>query len=201
MDCRRHKRPWIQSLGWEDPWRKKWQPTSVFFPGKFHGHRSYSPLGHKVLNIIEHMHTLGGFNLHILVIIWFWVICCTHVLRVPWTGIPVNTEGNQPWILIGRTNAEAESPILWPTDAKSQLIGKDSNAGKDWRQEKKRTTEDEMIGWHHQLNGYEFEQTLEHSEGQGSLACYNPLGHQELDMSELLNKNNNWPFEYQWLLK
>ena len=71
---------------------------------------------------------------------------------------PVNPEGNQPWIFIWRTDAEAEAPILWPPDVKSQLIRKDPDAGKDWRQEKKGTTEDEMIGWHHGLSGHEFEQ-------------------------------------------
>ena len=79
---------------------------------------------------------------------------------------------------IGRTDAEA--PILRPPDAKSWLIAKDSDAGKDWGQEKG-TTEDEMIGWHHQLNGHEFEQTLGDSEGQGRLACCIPWGHKELD--------------------
>ena len=80
---------------------------------------------------------------------------------------PVSPKGNQPWIFITRTDAEAEVPVLWPPDTKSQLIGKDPDAGKDWRQEKG-TTEDEMIGWHHQLNGHEFEQTLRDSEGQGA---------------------------------
>ena len=71
---------------------------------------------------------------------------------------PVNPRGNQPWIFIGRNDAEAETPILWPPDGKNWLIGKDSDAGKDWRQEEKGMTEDEMVGWHHQLNGHEFEQ-------------------------------------------
>ena len=73
---------------------------------------------------------------------------------------PVNPKGNQLWILIGRIDAEVEALRLWPPDAKSQLIRKDSDSGKDWRQEEKGTTEDEMVGWHHQLNGHEFEQTL-----------------------------------------
>ena len=103
----------------------------------------------------------------------------------------VNPKGNQPWIFTGRTDAEA--PILWPPDAKSWLIGKDPDAGKDWRQEK-RTMKDEMVGWHHQLNGNEFEQTPTDSEGKGSLACCNPWGHKELDMTEWLNSNN-------WTLK
>ena len=70
---------------------------------------------------------------------------------------PINPEGNQSWIYIGRIDAEAETPILWPPNAKNWLIGKDPDAGKDWRQEEKGTTEDEMAGWHHRLNGHEFE--------------------------------------------
>ena len=83
---------------------------------------------------------------------------------------------NQPWIFIGRTDAEAEAPILWPPDAKSRLIGKDPHAGEDWGQEEKGVTEDEMVGLHHGLNGHEFEQTLGDSEGQGSLVCCSVWG-------------------------
>ena len=97
-------------------------------------------------------------------------------------------QGNQPWIFIGRTDAEAP-PILWPPDGKSCLIRKDPDAGKDWRQEEKGTTEDEMVGWHHWLNGHEFEQTPRDSEGQGSLACCGARGHKESDMTEQLNNN------------
>ena len=88
---------------------------------------------------------------------------------------PVNPKGNQPWIFIGRTDAEA--PILWPPDKKSQLTGKDPDAGKDWRQEEKGTTDNKMVGWYHWLNGHEFEQTLGDGEGQGSLVCCSPCGH------------------------
>ena len=92
---------------------------------------------------------------------------------------PVNPKGNQPWIFIGRINAEAEAPILWPPDVKSlQYIGKDPDAGKDWRE--KGMTEDEMVGCHHQLNGHEFEQTPRDGEEQGSLACCNPWGHKRV---------------------
>ena len=82
----------------------------------------------------------------------------------------VNPKGNQSWIFIGRTDAKGEAPILWPPDAKSQLIGKDPDAGKDWRQEGKGMTEDEMVGWCHWVNGHEFEQAPGDGEGQGSLA-------------------------------
>ena len=98
-------------------------------------------------------------------------------------GSKINPKGNQPWIFIVKTDAEAEAPILWPPGVKSWLTGKDPDAGKDWGQEKKRATEDEMIGWHHQLNGHEFEQTPGDSEGQGSLAWCSSRGHKESDMT------------------
>ena len=119
---------------------------------------------------------------------------------------PASPKGNQPWIFIGRTDAEAESPTLWPPDLKSQFIGKDHDAGKDWGQEEKGATEDEMVGWPHRLNGHEFEQIPGDSEGWGSLACCSPWGCKELDTTEQLkNKNsinNNWHFtvEYIWIL-
>ena len=87
---------------------------------------------------------------------------------------PVNPKGNQSWIFSGRTDVEA--PILWPADAKSQLIGKDPDAGKDWVWEEKWVTEDEIVGWHHWSNGHEFEQTLGDREGQGSLVCCSSWG-------------------------
>ena len=94
---------------------------------------------------------------------------------------PVNPKGNQPWIFIGRTGAKAETPILWSPDVKDWLFGKDPDAWKDWGQVEKGVTEDEMVGWHHWLNGHEFEQTPGHSEGLGSLACCSSWGHKELD--------------------
>ena len=81
---------------------------------------------------------------------------------------PVHPKGNQSWIFIGETNTEGEAPILWPPNVQSRLIRKDSHDGKNWRQEKKRTTEDEMVGWHHQLDGHESEQALGVGDGQGS---------------------------------
>ena len=101
---------------------------------------------------------------------------------------PVHPKGNQSWIFIGRTDAEAEVPILWPTDAKSWLIRNDPDARKDWRQEGKGTADDEMVGWHHWLNGPEFEQAQGDGEGQGSLACCSLRGGKESAMIEQLNK-------------
>ena len=103
----------------------------------------------------------------------------------------VNPKWNQPWILIGRTDAEVEAPTLWSLHVKSCLIGKDPDAGKDWRQEEKGVTEDEMVRWHHWLNGHEFEQTPGDSKGQGSLVCCSPWGHKELDATERLNNKGN----------
>ena len=96
---------------------------------------------------------------------------------------PVSPKGNWPWIFIGRTDVEAETPMLWPPDVKNWLVGKDPNAGKHWRQEAKGMTEDEMVGWHHRLNGREFEQTPGESEWQMQLAGCSPWVHRELDMT------------------
>ena len=95
--------------------------------------------------------------------------------------------GDQPWVFIRRTDVEAEPPVLWPSDAKSWLIWKDPDAGKDWRREEKGMTEDEMVGWHHQLNGHGFGWTPEVCDGQGGLACFDSRGHKESDTTERLN--------------
>ena len=94
---------------------------------------------------------------------------------------PVNSKGNKIWIFIGRADAEPETPVLWPLDAKSWLFRKDLDARKDWRPKEKGVTEDETVGWHHWLTGHEFEKTQGDSEGQGSLGCYSPWGHRESD--------------------
>ena len=99
----------------------------------------------------------------------------------------VTLKGNPPWIFIGRTDAEAEVPVFWPPDANSWLIEKDLDDEKDWGQEEKGAIEDEIVGWHHWLNGHEFERTLGDSEGQGSRMCCSPWGHKELDTTEQLN--------------
>ena len=100
---------------------------------------------------------------------------------------PVHSEGDQPWDFFGRNDAKAETPVLCPPHAKSWLIGNDSDAGKDWGQEEKGTTEDEMAGWHHWLDGHEFEWTLGVGDGQGGLACCSSWGHKESDTTERLN--------------
>ena len=108
---------------------------------------------------------------------------------------PVHPKGDMSWVFIGSTDVEAETPILWPPNVKSWLTGKDSDAGKDWRQEEKDMTEDEMVGWHHWLNRHEFEQAPEIGDGQGSLVCCSPWGHKESDMTEQLN----WTVTYLYL--
>ena len=98
---------------------------------------------------------------------------------------PVNPKGNQSWIFIGRTDVEADDPILWPLDVKSQITGKDPDAGKDWRQEKG-TTKDEMLGWHQRLDGHEFEKAPGVGDGQGNLVSCSPWNQKELDATELM---------------
>ena len=103
----------------------------------------------------------------------------------------VNSKGNQSWIFIRRTDVEVQAPIIWPPDAKSRLIRKDPDAGKDWGQEEKRMKEDEMVGWHHWLDGYEFEQAREDGKALGSLACCIPWGLKESVMTEQLNTHTH----------
>ena len=120
----------------------------------------------------------------------FWTVVLEETLESPLDCKeiqPVNPKGNQSWIFHWRTDAEAETPILWPPDAKNWLTGKDPDGGKDWRQEEKGTTEDEMVGSHHQLDGHEFEQALGVCDGQGSLACCSPWGCKELYTTQQLN--------------
>ena len=110
----------------------------------------------------------------------------------------IQPKGDQSWVFIGRTDVEAETPILWPPDAKSWLVGKDSEAGRDWGQEEKGTTEDEMAWWHHRLDGCEFGWTPGIGDGQGILVCCDPWGHKESDMTEWLNWTElNWT-ELNW---
>ena len=109
----------------------------------------------------------------------FWIMVLEETLESPFDCKeiqPINPKGNQSWIFIGRTDAEAETAILWPPDVKNWLIGKVPDAGKDWRQEEKWMPEDEMVGCHHRLDGYKFEQVLGDGDGQGGLMCYSPWG-------------------------
>ena len=117
--------------------------------------------------------------------LWYWI----RLLKVPWT----TRRSNQSILkeispeFIGRTDTESEAPTLWPPDAKNWLIWKDSDAGKHWRWEEKGSTEDEMVGWHHQLDGHKFEEASGVGDGQGSLMCCSPWGHKRSDTTEQLN--------------
>ena len=120
----------------------------------------------------------------------FWTVVLEKTLDSPLDCKeikPFHPKGNQSWIFIGRTDAEAERTILWPTDAKNWVIGKDPDAGKDWRQEEKGLKEDEMVGWHHWLSGHEFEQALRVYDGRGSLGCCSPWSHKESDTTAPLS--------------
>ena len=131
----------------------------------------------------------------------FWTVVLEESLESPLDSKeikPVNPKGNQPWIFTERTDAEAEAPILWSLDVKRWLIGKDPDAGKDWRREKG-TTEDEMVGWHHWLNRHEFELAPRVGDGQGGLICCSLWGRKQLDMTEQLNWLN-WEFSFSFSL-
>ena len=148
----------------------------------------------------------------------FWTVVLEKTLESPLDCReiqPVYPKGNQSWIFIGRTDAENKTPIIWPPDAKNWLTRKDPDAGKDWGQEEKGTTEDEIVGWHHWLTGHEFEWTPAVGYGQGSLACCSPWGRKErlsswtdwtdsvLGAEDTLRSKNRWDLGtslvVQWL--
>ena len=123
----------------------------------------------------------------------FWTVVLEKTLESPLDCKeikPVNPKGNHSWIFIGRTDAEAETLVLWPPDRKNWLIGKDPDAGKDWRREEKGTTENEMVGWHHRPDGHEFEQALGVGDGQGGLECCKTMGVQRV--------GHDWATELNW---
>ena len=126
---------------------------------------------------------------------WYlWTVVLEKTVESPLDckGIqPVHSEGDQPWVFLGRNDAKAETPVHWPPHVKSWLIGKDSDAGRDWGQEEKGTTKDEMAGWHHWLDGCESEWTLGVGDGQGGLACCDSWGHKESDWTTELNCNED----------
>ena len=126
----------------------------------------------------------------------FWTVVLEKTLESPLDCKikPVNRKGDQPWIFIRRTDAEAETPILWPPDAKNWLTGKDPDAGKYWGQEEKGTTEDEMVALHHWLDGHEFWVSSRSWWWTGSLVCCSPWGRKESDTTEQLNWTELYPF-------
>ena len=172
------------------PWKKNYDKPRQhikkqrhYFTNKGPSSQSYIfSSSHVWMWELDHKETWASKN-------WcFWTVVLEKTLESPLDCKeiqPVHPKGNQSWIFIGRTDAKA--PIFWSLDAKSWFIWKDPEAGKDWRQEEKGTTEDEMVGWHHRLNGHEFGWTPGVGDGQGSLVWCSPWGCKELDMTEWLN--------------
>ena len=131
---------------------------------------------------------------------FFWTMVLEKTLESPLDCKEIKTvhpKGNQSWVFIGRTDVEAETLILWPPDAKSWLTGKDADAGNYWGQEEKGTTEDEMVGWHHWLDGHRFGWTPGVGDGHGDLACCSSWGRKESDMTERLNWTKQWNISIQ----
>ena len=190
---------WV-AMSFSNAWKWKWscavvsnssqphglQPTRLLHPWDFPG-KSTEVGCHCLLQWMWELDYKESWALKH----WcFWSVVLEKTLESPldWKGIkPASPKGNQSWIFIGRTDAEAETPILWPCDAKNWLLGKDPDAGKDWRQEEKGTTENEMVGWHHWIDGHKCEHALGVDDGQGSLACCILWGCKESDMTERLN--------------
>ena len=174
---------------WANEWMKRWMGERML--GLSEGPSSQScgfSSGHVWMWELDYKESWAPKNW------WFWTVVLEKTLESPLYCKkiqPAHPKGNQSRIFSGRTDAIAETPILWPPDVKNWLIGKDPDAGKDWRWEEKGTTKDEMVGCHHWLNGLKFEQALGDSEGQGSLACCSPWGHKEMDTTEWLNNNND----------
>ena len=129
----------------------------------------------------------------------FWTVVLEKTLVSPLDCKikPAHPKRNESWIFIGRTDSETEAPILWPLDAKNCLTGKDTDAGKDWRQEEKGMTAGEMVGWHHWLYGHELEQAQGVGDGQGGLACCIPWGRKESDTTEQINWTDCWKWDIQ----
>ena len=178
----------------EEKW---WQPKQhikkqrYYFADKSLSNQSYGFSGsHVWMWALDHKESWVVKN-------WcFWTVVSEKTLESPLDRKeikPANPKGNQSWIFTGRTDAEAEAPILWPPDTKNWLTGKDPDVVQDWRREEKGTTEDETVGWHYRLNRHEFEQALVAGDGHGSPACWSPWGRKELDMTEWLNWTWDFP--------
>ena len=168
--------------------RQRIKEQRHYFANKGLSSQSYGfPNSHICLRELDHKESWVPGN-------WcFWTVVLEKTLESPLDSKeikPVSPKGNQSWIFIGRTDVKAEMPILWPPDAKNWLHRKKPDTGKDWRQEEKGTTEDEMAGSHHQLYGHEFEQASKIGDGQGSLACCSLWGRKESDTTERLNWND-----------
>ena len=180
--------------------RKQWKQWQTIFLGSkitadgdcSHEIKRHLLLGRKAMTSLDsilksrHYSTNKGLSSqsYVFPIVMYgcesWTIREVEQQKTDVLNCAVNPKGNQSWIFIGRTDAEAEAPILWPPDANSRLIRQDPDAGKDWTKAEKGTTEDETVEWHHQLNGHEFEQALGDGEGQERLAVLQSMGSQRV---------------------
>ena len=167
----------------------------IFFPW-WGGILIYHSVSHEFLHLTEQLWEFTTDTAHLIQSVLFAVSKVGQIQEISifvseWhirgNHSTCHLYGDQSWVFIGRTDFEAETQILWPPDAKNWLIWKDPDAGKDWGQEEKGTTEDEMVGWHHQLNGHRFGYTLGVGDGQGGLACCGSWGHKESDTTVWLN--------------
>ena len=189
-DCRWWQQPWNEKM--LAPWKKSYDKPRQhnkkqrhYFTNEGPSSQSYGfSSSHVCMWDLDYKESWAVKNW------WFWTVVLEKALESPLDCKeiqPVHPKENQSWIFIGRTDAEAETPVLWPPNANNQLIGKDPDAGKDLRQEEKGTTVDEIVEWHHWLNGHKFEQAPGVGDGQGSLACCSPWGCKESDMTEWPN--------------
>ena len=182
LGLQNHCRWWLQPWNWKmlAPWKNSYEHPRQhvkkqrhYFANKGLSSQSYGFSSHHVwMWELDYKESWASKN-------WsFWTVVLEKTLGSPLTirRKLVNPKGDQYWIFIGRTDVEAEAPILWSPDAKNWLTGKDLDAGEDWRQEEKGMTEDEMAGWYQWINGHDFKQTLGDGEGQGSLVCCTPWG-------------------------
>ena len=181
-DCRWWQQPWNEKM--LAPWKKSYDKPRQhnkkqrhYFTNEGPSSQSYGfSSSHVCMWDLDYKESWAVKNW------WFWTVVLEKALESPLDCKeiqPVHPKENQSWIFIGRTDAEAETPVLWPPNANNQLIGKDPDAGKDLRQEEKGTTVDEIVEWHHWLNGHKFEQAPGVGDGQGSLACCSPWGCKE----------------------
>ena len=200
-----HCRWWLQAMKLKDSCSLEeilWQPRQCIkkqrhhFADKDPYSQSYSfSVSHVQMWALDHNEGWAPKN-------WcFWIVVLEKTLESPLDFMeiqPVHPKGDQSWVFIRRNDVEGETPILWPPDAKSWLIWKDPDARKDRGEEEKETTEDEMVGWHHQLDGYGFGWNLGVCDGQGGLACCGSWVHKELDTTERLNWTELEPTEFNF---
>ena len=175
------------------PWKKSYDQTRQYIKKQryYIANEGLSSQGYGFSSSLVWMWELDSKESWALKNWCFWTVVLEKTLEGPLDCKeiqPVHPKGNQSWIFIGRTDVEAETPIPWLPDVKSWLIGTDPDTGKEWGQEKG-MTEDEMVGWHPQIDGYELEQTLGVGDWQENLLCWSPWGHKESDMTEWLNNN------------